>query len=264
MDFALPSAVEDARTHLEASVAERMLPLEEEPEAGDADENGRWGRVEAVRSEKRGDRYVVHGHERWIAGPRVAAHLVLLARTSEEGRGGRCELAFDGPEENVPLGEGLGMRVAQTRLTYCMHWLGMASRALAIATPDIEARYAFGARLPAQESVPGRFGEAAMRIGNGRRLTTGAAGLLGSGHRAANAVSTANIHVADALHHAVESGMQPMGELGFAGDTPLRWTHRYAPQARSADGASQVHRTVVAGRSLAEGTAMFAWGGGEP
>ena len=71
-----------------------------------------------------------------------------------EEHGGHCELEFDGleiPVENVLLGEGLGMRVTQTRLgiarlTHCMRWLGMARRALEIALPHVRERRAFGQR----------------------------------------------------------------------------------------------------------------------
>jgi len=403
VDFALPPAVEDARARVAAFVAERILPLEDDPEAWGEGENIRWDRVEAVRgevkaaglwapqmppelggmgfgpvgmaalyeamgrsrfgpvcfncaapddgnmyvlnqlatpaqkarwlepivdgrvrssivmtephpgagsdpagmmltrAERRGERYVVHGRKWWITGADGAAHFILLARTSDDPRrgltamlfhqdqpgweivrripimgpeehGGHCELVFDGlevPAENVLLGEGLGMKVTQirlgmARLTHCMRWLGMAKRALEIAKPYIEKRHAFGARLADKESVQGLLGEAAMRIDTGRLLTMRAAWLLEQGHRARSEVSMAKIQVADALHHAVDTAMQLMGGLGYAKDTPLEWMYRYARQARLVDGASEVHRMVVARRFLADGPAMFAWGGGAP
>jgi len=403
VDFALPPAVEDARARVAAFVAERILPLEDDPEAWGEGENIRWDRVEAVRgevkaaglwapqmppelggmgfgpvgmaalyeamgrsrfgpvcfncaapddgnmyvlnqlatpaqkarwlepivdgrvrssivmtephpgagsdpagmmltrAERRGERYVVHGRKWWITGADGAAHFILLARTSDDPRrgltamlfhqdqpgweivrripimgpeehGGHCELVFDGlevPAENVLLGEGLGMKVTQirlgmARLTHCMRWLGMAKRALEIAKPYIEKRHAFGARLADKESVQGLLGEAAMRIDIGRLLTMRAAWLLEQGHRARSEVSMAKIQVADALHHAVDTAMQLMGGLGYAKDTPLEWMYRYARQARLVDGASEVHRMVVARRFLADGPAMFAWGGGAP
>jgi acyl-CoA dehydrogenase len=185
-----------------------------------------------------------------------------------EEHGGHCELVFDGlevPAENVLMGEGLGMTVTQirlgmARLTHCMRWLGMAKRALEIAKPYIEERRAFGERLADKESVQGLLGEAAMRIDTGRLSTMRAAWLLEQGQRARTEVSMAKIQVADALHHAVDTAMQLMGGLGYAKDTPLEWMYRYARQARLVDGASEVHRMVVAKRFLADGPAMFAWG----
>jgi acyl-CoA dehydrogenase len=254
-----------------------------------------------TRAEKRGDRYVVRGRKWWITGADGAAHFILLARTADDPRrgltamlfhrdqpgweivrripimgpeehGGHCELAFDGlevPAENVLLGEGLGMKVTQirlgmARLTHCMRWLGMAKRALEIAKPYVEQRHAFGERLADKESVQGLLGEAAMRIDTGRVLTMRAAWLLEQGQQARSEVSMAKIQVADALHHAIDTAMQLMGGLGYAKDTPLEWMYRYARQARLVDGASEVHRMVVAKRFLADGTAMFDWGAVEP
>ncbi len=250
-----------------------------------------------TRAEKRGDRYVVHGKKWYITGAEGARHFILLARTSDDARrgltamlfhadqpgwridrripimgpeehGGHCELTFDGleiPEAQVLMGEGYGMRVTQirlglARLTHCMRWLGMAKRALEVCQPYVEERMAFGQRLADKESVQGLLGEAAMRIDTGRLLTMRAAWLIERGERARVEVSMAKIQVADALHHAIDTAMQLMGGKGYAKDTPLEWMYRYARQARLVDGASEVHRMVVAKTLLAEGSGMFRWG----
>ncbi len=252
-----------------------------------------------TRAEKRGDRYVVHGRKWWITGAEGAAHFLLLARTSDDPRrgltammfhkdqpgwrivrripimgpeehGGHCELELDGlevPIEAVLMGEGMGMKVTQirlgmARLTHCMRWLGMAKRALEVAKPYIEERMAFGQRLADKESVQGMLGEAAMRIEVGRLLTMRAAWLLEQGDRARKEVSMAKIQVADALHNAIDTAMQLLGGKGYAKDTPLEWMYRYARQARLVDGASEVHRMVVAKSFLKHGSATFGWGHG--
>jgi acyl-CoA dehydrogenase len=280
------------RPIVDGAVRSSIVMTEPHPGAG-SDPAG----MMRTRAEKRGDRWVVHGRKWWITGAVGASHFILLARTSDDPRrgltamlfhkeqpgweierripimgpeehGGHCELVFEGlevPAENVLLGEGLGMKVTQlrlgmARLTHCMRWLGMAKRALEIAKPYIEKRHAFGERLADKESVQGLLGEAAMRIDTGRLLTMRAAWLLEQGHRARSEVSMAKIQVADALHHAIDTAMQLMGGLGYARDTPLEWMYRYARQARLVDGASEVHRMMVARRFLADGTAMFAWG----
>ena len=56
----------------------------------------------------------------------------------------------------------------------------------------------------------------------------------------------AKIQVADALHRAVDTAIQLLGAKGYSKDTPLEWMYRYARQARLVDGASEVHRMVVA------------------
>lgn len=249
-----------------------------------------------TRAERRGDRYVVHGRKWFITGAEGAAHFILLARTSDDPRrgltammfhkdqpgwrilrripimgpeehGGHCELELDGlevPVENVLLGEGRGMAVAQTRLgiarlTHCMRWLGMARRALEIALPYVRERHAFGQRLADKESVQGMLGAAALAIDTGRLLTLRAAFELEQRQRARMAVSAAKIQVADALHLAVDTAIQLLGAKGYSKDTPLEWMYRYARQARLVDGASEVHRMVVARELLADERAFFRW-----
>lgn len=249
-----------------------------------------------TRAVRHGDRYVVHGRKWYITGAEGAVHFILLARTSDDPRrgltamlfhrdqpgwrvvrripimgpeehGGHCELELDGieiPVENVLMGEGMGMKVTQirlgvARLTHCMRWLGMARRALEIALPEIATRRAFGQPLAEKESVQGMLGEAAMAIEVGRLLTMRAAIKLEAGDFARKEVSMAKIQVADALHRAIDTAIQLLGAKGYSKDTPLEWMYRYARQARLVDGASEVHRMVVAKALVAEPGGFFAW-----
>jgi acyl-CoA dehydrogenase len=249
-----------------------------------------------TRAEKRNDRYIVSGRKWFITGAEGAAHFILLARTSDDPRrgltamlfhkdqpgwrilrripimgpeehGGHCELELDGlevPFANVLLEEGLGMKVTQirlgiARLTHCMRWLGMARRALEIADPYVRERQAFGQRLAEKESVQGMLGEAAMAIEVGRLLTMRAAAKIDAGDKAQKEVSMAKIQVADALHRAVDTAIQLLGAKGYSKDTPLEWMYRYARQARLVDGASEVHRMVVARELLRDVGGFFAW-----
>lgn len=254
------------------------------------------GGMMLTRAERRGEAYVVRGRKWWITGAEGAAHFILLARTADDPRrgltamlfhrdqpgwrivrripimgpeehGGHCELEFDGleiPAENVLMGEGLGMKVVQirlavARLTHCMRWLGMARRALEIADPHVRERRAFGQTLAEKESVQGMLGEAAMGIEVGRLLTMCAAFKLDLGEKAQKEVSMAKIQVADALHRAIDTAIQLMGGRGYSKDLPLEWMYRYARQARLVDGASEVHRMVVARDLLKDSRGFFAW-----
>lgn len=265
-----------------------------EPAPGSGSDPAGMMRTTAVR---KGDRYVVHGRKWFITGADGAAHFILLARSGQDPRrgltamlfhagqpgwrivrripimgpeehGGHCELEIDGlevPVENVLMGEGLGMTVTQirlglARLTHCMRWLGMARRALELAVPHVRERSAFGQRLADKESVQGMLGEAAMRIEAGRLLTMRAASALERGSRARAEISQAKVQVADALHLAVDTAIQLLGAKGYSKDTPLEWMYRYARQARLVDGASEVHRMVVARELLADPRGFFGWG----
>lgn len=70
----------------------------------------------------------------------------------------------------------------------------------------------------------------------------------------------AKVHVADALHKAVDTAIQLCGARGYSGDTVLEWMYRYARQARLVDGASEVHMMVLARHYMQEGTDFWRWG----
>jgi acyl-CoA dehydrogenase len=264
-----------------------------EPHPGSGSDPGGMMRT---RAERRGDRYMVTGRKWFITGAEGAGHFILLARTSDDPRhgltamlfdagrpgwrilrripimgpeehGGHCELELDGlevPVDDVLLGEGQGMKVTQirlgiARLTHCMRWLGMARRALELAMPYVRERRAFGTTLADKESVQGQLGTAAMQIDIGRLLTMRAALALERGEHARAEVSQAKIQVADALHLAVDTAIQLLGARGYSRDTPLEWMYRYARQARLVDGASEVHRMVVARELLKDPVGFFRW-----
>ena len=250
-----------------------------------------------TRAERRGNKWVVHGHKWFITGADGAEHFILIARTSDDPRkglsaflfhkdqpgwklvrrigimgpeehGGHCELVFDGleiPEENVLMGIGDGMKVAQirlgtARLTHCMRWLGWAKRALEIAGAYVRQRESFGAKLAEHEGVQWLLGEAAMEIEIGRLLTMHAAWKLDQGGQARKEVSMAKVAVAETLHKAVDTAIQLCGAKGYSKDTLLEWLYRYARQGKLVDGANEVHKMVLSRALLQEGTDFWSWG----
>jgi len=265
-----------------------------EPAPGAGSDPGQM-RTTATR---RGSNWVIEGRKWFITGAGVARHVIVVARTSDDARkgltaflfdadrpgwrvlrrvpimgpeehGGHCEIAFEGleiPDEERLLGVGDGLKVTQmrlgkARLTHCMRWLGMARRALEIALPYVRERQSFGIPLAQHEGVQWMLGEAAMDIEIGRLLTLRAAWRLDQGDFARKEVSMAKIAVADVLHKAVDTAIQLLGARGYSADTPLEWMYRYARQARLVDGASEVHKMVLARWLLEEGRDFWRWDG---
>jgi acyl-CoA dehydrogenase len=248
-------------------------------------------------AEKVGDKWIIRGHKWFITGGEAAEHFILLARTSDDPRrgltaflfdksapgwhikrripimgpeehGGHCELVFDGleiPDSDRLMGVGEGMKAVQirlgiARLTHCMRWLGLSKRALDIAGRHVQKREAFGTTLMEHEGVQWMLGEAALQVQMGRLLTFHAAYQLDLGHRARKEVSMAKIAVADCLHKAVDTAIQLLGAKGYSKDTILEWMYRYARQARLVDGASEVHKMVLAQHLGLEGRDFWKWG----
>jgi acyl-CoA dehydrogenase len=248
-------------------------------------------------AEKKGDIWVVHGRKWFITGAGVAQHFILIAKTSGDKRkgltafmfdrdqpgwrivrripimgpeehGGHCELEFDGleiPDENRLMNVGDGLKVAQirlgtARLTHCMRWLGLARRSMDIAADYVSRREAHGSKLADRESVQWLLGEAAMQIEIGRLLVMRAAAKLDQGDYARKEISAAKIAVADVLHKAADTAIQLNGARGYSKDTILEWIYRYARQARLVDGASEVHRMVLARFYMQERNDFWSWG----
>jgi acyl-CoA dehydrogenase len=253
-----------------------------------------------TRAEKQGDKWVIRGRKWYITGAGVAQHFILMAKTSDDPRkgltaflfdadqpgwsiarripimgpeehGGHCELVFDGLEvsdDNILMGVGDGLKVTQirlgpARLTHCMRWLGLAKRSMEIAQEYVARRQGFGITLKDRESVQIKLGEVAADIQIGRLLVMHAAWKLDQGGKARKEVSLAKLHVANALHRAVDTAIQLNGARGYSKDTVLEWIYRYARQARLVDGADEVHKMVLARQYADEGSDFWHWGAGD-
>ena len=71
----------------------------------------------------------------------------------------------------------------------------------------------------------------------------------------------AKIAVADTLHKAADTAIQLNGARGYSKDTILEWVYRYARSARLVDGASEVHKMVLAKNVAKQGREFWVWGG---
>ena len=239
----------------------------------------------------------ITGRKWYITGAESATHFILMARTSDDARkgltafmfhkdqpgwrivrripimgpeehGGHCEIEFDGLEINdsdrlMEVGDGLKLtqiRLGTARLTHCMRWLGLAKRSMEIARDYVEKREGFGSKLIDRESVQIKLGEVAHEIEMGRLIVMKAAWKLDQGDFARQEVSMAKIHIADTLHKAVDTAIQLNGARGYSKDTVLEWIYRYARQARLVDGASEVHKMVLARFYRRDGADFWRWG----
>lgn len=276
---------------IDGDVSSSIVMTEPAPGAG-SDPAG----MMKTTAKKVGDKWVINGRKWYITGAAVASHFILLARTSTDPRrelttflyhkdqpgwrivrrlgimgpeehGGHCEIEFDGleiPDEDRLLDVGRGMKVVQTRLgtarlTHCMRWLGMAKRAMEISSEYVADREAFGIKLADRESVQLLQGEVAMAIHIGRLLVMNAAWKLDQGEFAQSEVSAAKIQVADTLHLAVDTAIQLCGARGYSKDTVLEWMYRYARQAKLVDGASEVHKMILARGFQKQGIDYWSW-----
>lgn len=168
--------------------------------------------------------------------------------------GGHVEIRYHDvrlPASAVLGGEGNGFMLAQSRLaparlTHCMRWTGIAQRALEIAVEYAAGRQAFGSALTGHQSIQWMLADSAMELKMGRLLIHEAAWLLAQGEQARIETSIAKVQVAETVNRVLDRCIQICGGRGISRDLPLSTWFEKARAFRIYDGASEVHRMVVA------------------
>ena len=240
-------------------------------------------RTRAVRD---GDAWRIDGHKWYSTGGGRASFLIVMARTSDEGRTGatlfvvernapgvthlrdirtlgpdllahrEAEFRLEGvrvSEEAILGGLGEGFALAQARLiparlTHCMRWLGLADRTLELCKGYLTTRVSFGKLLAEHQAMQAMLFEGATAVHAGNLMTWHCAWLLAQGRtkEARPYASIAKTHVARTLCAVLDNAIQMHGALGYSEDVPFSLWYRSARAARIADGPDEVHLGVVA------------------
>jgi acyl-CoA dehydrogenase len=255
-------------------------------------------RAAAVRE---GPEWVISGEKWFITGANGAAFAIVVAKTEDDapdprdrytlflvdtdnpgwrvvreipvmgthGAGGHCEVRLDDCRvpANAVLGEpGEGFALAQlrlgpARLAHAMRWIGVAQRALDIATERSVVREAFGKQLVRHEAVAWMLADSAIELYAARLMVLHSAWKIETGRDFKQEVAMVKVDVSETLGRIVDRAIQICGSLGYSGDLPLERFYRDARAARIYDGPSEVHRMLIA-RNLAK--AMAATGTTKP
>jgi acyl-CoA dehydrogenase len=168
--------------------------------------------------------------------------------------GGHAELAFENvrvPDAAVIGKAGEGFRLAQmrlgpARLTHCMRWMGIAQRAIDIATEYAMQRSAFGKKLTEQQSIQWMIADSEIELHASRLMVLHAAWEHENGSEIRHESSICKVFVAEAVNRVIDRAVQICGALGVSEDTPLAHFYREARAFRIYDGPSEVHRMVIA------------------
>ncbi|WP_254768985.1 acyl-CoA dehydrogenase family protein [Salinilacihabitans rarus] len=237
-------------------------------------------------AERDGDEWVIDGHKWWTTNGAEADLLLVMARTDPdvhpyrgcsiflvpadadgvevvrdvEHLGGNvtgsshAEIRYDGvrvPEENLLGGLNQGFAVAQkrlgpARLTHCMRFTGMATRALDVAKAYASERDAFGDPLAEKQALRHEVADAETRLHAARTMVRDAADRLAAGEEARVPVSMCKVFTANATQEAVDLAVQICGGNGIGKDLPVADFYEDVRSFRIVDGADEVHRRVIA------------------
>ncbi|SDH48294.1 acyl-CoA dehydrogenase family protein [Roseospirillum parvum] len=153
-------------------------------------------------------------------------------------------------------GEGFGIvreRLAPVRVHQCMHLIGMAEQALALACRRARARAVLGKPLADQGGVLERLADSRVEIDQARLLTLRAAWTLDTqgATEARREIAMAKLAVPAMACRVIDRAIQIHGSLGLCEDTPLARAYAWARALRLADGPDEMHAAQLGRLELA-------------
>lgn len=238
-------------------------------------------------AEETGDGWVINGRKHFTTGADGAAFTICVATTKygptmflvdqdnpgltvgrrirtldHSNPGGHSEVVFDHcavPADAV-LGEvGRGLeyaqaRLAPSRLTFCMNWLGLAVRAHEMTARHINHREAFGVAIAEHGMAQAQVADSEIDITAARGLIQHTATLIdaqgATSSAARHAAAIAKTFVSEAVWRVLDRAVQLHGGLGVCED---QFVARFLVEARAFriyEGPSEVLRWSIARRVL--------------
>jgi acyl-CoA dehydrogenase len=151
------------------------------------------------------------------------------------------------PHEQMLGKSGEGFKYAQVRLSparlsHCMRWLGLASRANEIATDHACKRTAFGKTLIDHEGVGFSLAENLIDLKQSELMIDWCADVLDGGSLGTVESSMTKVAVSDALFRVADRCVQVMEGAGVSGDTIVEQTFRETRAFHIYDGSTEVHK----------------------
>jgi acyl-CoA dehydrogenase len=247
-----------------------------EPDAG-SDPGGM--RTTAVRD---GDHYVINGTKRFISGAGKSDFMQLMAATdrAKGSRGGiSCflvdmdtpgvklgaryktmmgdapwEIVLDNvrvPAANMVGGEGGGFKLGQKwlgagRVKHGARALGVAERALEMATSYAKQRSTFGKPLAERQGIQWKLADMYIELEAARLLVFQAASKLDAGEDARTDAYLCKYFADEMAFRAIDECMQIHGGIGLTTDLPIEKFWRQQRSYRITEGASEVMKMVIA------------------
>jgi acyl-CoA dehydrogenase len=235
-----------------------------------------------------GDSWVLNGTKWCITGAEGAAFAIVVAKTGDGGTHRDYSLILvptDTPgwsierhpewmgshspgghpivrleDVRVPLGnllgeEGAGFKIAQQRLAggrlaHAMRWIGVAQRALDLSAQRLLTRKAFGKELARHQGLQFMVADSAMDLYASRLMVLHTAWKVEQGLPHRQEVAMTKTFVSEAFGRIADRAVQIHGAAGIAMDLPIARIYQDARAARIYDGASEVHRMVIARECL--------------
>lgn len=233
---------------------------------------------------RQGDNYVINGSKLWVSRMMIADFCILFATVDKTKRArgvtafyvdkntpgftvvrpietmgenhsrGPTELVFDNcviPASNRLGDEGQGFRLAQARLgaqrvSIAARCVGVSQRALDLAVSFSKQRYTFGEPLSARQGIQWMFADAATQIHAARLMTWNCAWKWDRGEDVRKEASMIKLYASEMSSKILDMAIQVHGGLGYSRELPLERMYRMNRMMRIVEGASEIHKNVIA------------------
>jgi acyl-CoA dehydrogenase len=146
-------------------------------------------------------------------------------------------------------------RLAPARLSHCMRWHGLATRAQEIATDYACRREAFGKVLIDHEGVGFMLADNLIALRQAWLMIDWCAGVLDTGVLGTTESSMAKVAVSEALFGVADRCVQVMGGSGVTRDSIVEQAFREIRAFRIYDGPTETHRWSLAKKIKRDWTA---------
>ena len=241
-----------------------------------------------TRAVKDGASWVINGRKIWISRVPQADFTIVMARTESERRHGGIsafivekgtpgfiiqreipmlaghrtyEVVFEDcriPEEQLLGRQGQGFAPMQLRLTirrlqmgaWCV---GMSRRALQMMVDHANERETFGVKLADRQAIQWWVADAATKIHACRLMVLDAARKQDEGRDVRTEASMIKVFATEMATEVIDHAMQTFGAMGVTKELPLQLLAQKVRVMRVYEGPTEVHRMVIARRTLGLG-----------
>lgn len=237
-----------------------------------------------------GDNYIINGSKMWVSRMMIADFCILFATVDKTKRArgvtafyvdkgtpgfqvvrpietmgenhsrGPTELVFDNcviPASNRLGDEGQGFRLAQARLgaqrtSIAARCVGISQRALDMSLAFSKQRVTFGEPLSSRQGLQWMFADAATQIHAARLMTWHCAWKWDQGEDVRKEASMVKLYASEMSSRILDMAIQVHGGLGYSKEMPLERMYRMNRMMRIVEGASEIHRNVIARELLSD------------
>ena len=241
-----------------------------------------------TRAVREGDEWVIDGRKIWVSGVPKSDFIILMAATDpgKGAHGGITAFIVDKGtpgftiEREIPMlggartyelvmenlrlkdsqilgtvGQGFApmqKRLTVRRLQMGAMCIGMAERALRMMCEHTDQRVTFGQKLSDRQAIQWWIADAATKIHATRLMVRDAAEKQDRDEDVRTVASMVKVFALEMATEIIDNAMQSFGALGMTRELPFAIMSQRLRLARIYEGPTEVHRMVIARRTLRE------------